>query len=268
MLHVITSICDVKRNLTVWLWRCTCLLTVPYVLSLNYWKPSWHLECLILFPGRLFVSAAEQGKLLDMWNTNSLAPHGITPSSESKMTFENGFTTIPLFTDDTGKLGEWKPLVEGLRTSAGRGWGLLGTEGAEGRTRGQEDRCAEKCLQCVWDSVVHSQSVSAGAQLRTARWQAVLLQRGFCHHIRIAELLRMKSSVTFKCHCNLNVHWQKNGQEDVAHVPNGILLSHEKEWNSAICYDVERPRDCPTEWSMKKTAYNITYVGNLEREYK
>ena len=64
-------------------------------------------------------------------------------------------------------------------------------------TRGEEDRCAEKCLQGVWDSVVHSQAACAGAQLRTARWQAVLLQRGFCHHIRIAELLRMKSSVTF-----------------------------------------------------------------------
>ena len=36
-------------------------------------------------------------------------------------------------------------------------------------------------------------------------------------------------------------------KEDVVHTYNGILLSHEKEWNSATCRDVARSRDCQTE---------------------
>ena len=76
-----------------------------------------------------------------------------------------------------GTLGERKPLIEGLHASGGGGGWLPGTEDAEGKGHwGEEGRSAEQCLQCVWDSVVHSQAVCAGAQLRTARWQAVLLQ--------------------------------------------------------------------------------------------
>ena len=145
---------------------------------------------------------------------------------------------------------------------------VAGNRGCRGKDTGRRGQMCRAVFTMCPGQCGPQPGCLAGAQLRTARWQAVLLQRGFCHHIRITELLRMKSSVTFKCHCNLNVHRQKNGKEGVAHVPNGILRSHEKEWNSAICYDVDRPRDCPTEWSMKTTAYNITYVGNLEREYK
>ena len=36
-------------------------------------------------------------------------------------------------------------------------------------------------------------------------------------------------------------------KEDVVHVYNGILLSHKKEWNVAICSDMDGPRDCHTE---------------------
>ena len=38
-------------------------------------------------------------------------------------------------------------------------------------------------------------------------------------------------------------------KEDVVHIYNGILLSHRKERNSAICRHVNRPRDCHTERS-------------------
>ena len=36
-------------------------------------------------------------------------------------------------------------------------------------------------------------------------------------------------------------------KDDVVHVDNGILLSHEKEWNCAICQDMDGPRDCHTD---------------------
>ena len=32
-------------------------------------------------------------------------------------------------------------------------------------------------------------------------------------------------------------------KEDVIHIHNGILLSHEKEWNNAICSNTDEPRD-------------------------
>ena len=33
------------------------------------------------------------------------------------------------------------------------------------------------------------------------------------------------------------------------HIYNGILLSHKKEWNTAICNNMDGPRDCHTKWS-------------------
>ena len=45
------------------------------------------------------------------------------------------------------------------------------------------------------------------------------------------------------------------------HVYNGILLSHKKEWNNAICSNVDGPRDYHTKWSLldneKKTWYYL-----------
>ena len=40
---------------------------------------------------------------------------------------------------------------------------------------------------------------------------------------------------------------------------NGILLSHKKEWNNAICSNMDRPRDYHTKWSKsEKEKYHIT----------
>ena len=36
--------------------------------------------------------------------------------------------------------------------------------------------------------------------------------------------------------------------EDVVHIYNGILLSHEKEQNIAICSNMDGPRYCHTDW--------------------
>ena len=57
-------------------------------------------------------------------------------------------------------------------------------------------------------------------------------------------------------------------KEDVVHIYNGILLSHKNKWNSAICRDVDKPRDCHIEWSKsereKQILYNIVYIQYLE----
>ena len=58
----------------------------------------------------------------------------------------------------------------------------------------------------------------------------------------------------------------------MAHIYNGILLSHKKEWNWVICRDVDGPRDCHTEWSKsereKQMLYANTYIWNLKKKRK
>ena len=55
------------------------------------------------------------------------------------------------------------------------------------------------------------------------------------------------------------------------HTQSGILLSHEKEWNNAICSNMVGPRHCYTEWSKSdrkgELLYDIPYVQNLKRNY-
>ena len=36
--------------------------------------------------------------------------------------------------------------------------------------------------------------------------------------------------------------------EDIIHIYNWILLSHKKEWNNAICSNMNGPKDCHIEW--------------------
>ena len=38
-------------------------------------------------------------------------------------------------------------------------------------------------------------------------------------------------------------------KENVVHIHNGILFSHQKEWNNTICSNMDGHRDCHTEWS-------------------
>ena len=47
-------------------------------------------------------------------------------------------------------------------------------------------------------------------------------------------------------------------KEDVVCTYNGILLSHVKEQNNAICSNMDRPRDCHTKWSQtEKDKYHM-----------
>ena len=55
----------------------------------------------------------------------------------------------------------------------------------------------------------------------------------------------------------------------MVHIYNGILPSHYKEWNNAICSNIVGPRDCHTEWSKsdreRPILYDIAYMQNLKR---
>ena len=61
-------------------------------------------------------------------------------------------------------------------------------------------------------------------------------------------------------------------KEDVVHIHNGMLLSYKKEWNNAICNNMDGPRDYHTKWSKsereRQTPYDITYMWNLKYDTK
>ena len=54
----------------------------------------------------------------------------------------------------------------------------------------------------------------------------------------------------------------------MVHIYNGILLSHKKEWNNAICSNMDGPGDYHTKWSKsereREISYDITYMWNLK----
>ena len=50
---------------------------------------------------------------------------------------------------------------------------------------------------------------------------------------------------------------------------NGILLSYKKEWNNAICSNMDGPRDCHSKWSKSEKGQipgNITCMWNLNND--
>ena len=47
----------------------------------------------------------------------------------------------------------------------------------------------------------------------------------------------------------------------MAHICNGILLSHKKEQNWAICREVDGPIVCHTEWSKSEREKQILYAN-------
>ena len=61
-------------------------------------------------------------------------------------------------------------------------------------------------------------------------------------------------------------------KEDVKHIYNEILFSHEKERNWVISSDVDGPRVCQTELNKskreKQTLYINSYAWNIERWYR
>ena len=59
-------------------------------------------------------------------------------------------------------------------------------------------------------------------------------------------------------------------EEDVAHIYNGIFLSHKKKQNCVICSEVDGPRVCHTELSKsegeKQIPYANTYIWSLKKK--
>ena len=56
-------------------------------------------------------------------------------------------------------------------------------------------------------------------------------------------------------------------KDDEIHTHDGILLSH-KKWNSAICRNINGPKDYYAKWSKsereRQTSSDIAYMWNLK----
>ena len=61
-------------------------------------------------------------------------------------------------------------------------------------------------------------------------------------------------------------------KEDVVHIYNGLLLSHKRELNNAMCSNMGGPGDSHTEWTKsegeRQISYGITYMWELNKWYK
>ena len=47
---------------------------------------------------------------------------------------------------------------------------------------------------------------------------------------------------------------------------NGVLLSHKKEWNNAVCCNMDRPGDNHTMWSTSDKDKYIAHMQNLKKK--
>ena len=53
----------------------------------------------------------------------------------------------------------------------------------------------------------------------------------------------------------------------MVHKYSRILLSHKKEWNNAICSNIDGPRDYHIKWNKsEKDKYHIIYMWNLKSD--
>ena len=75
------------------------------------------------------------------------------------------------------------------------------------------------------------------------------------HGLQPTRLLRPwdfpGKSTGVRCHCLLR-------KEEVVHIYNGILLSHDEEWNNAICRNTDGLSDYHTKWKKsEKDKYSM-----------
>ena len=49
-------------------------------------------------------------------------------------------------------------------------------------------------------------------------------------------------------------------KEDVAPTYNGILLGHKKDWNNAICSNINGPRGYHIKWSQREKEKDLLLI--------
>lgn len=74
----------------------------------------------------------------------------------------------------------------------------------------------------------------------------------------------MGGKIMYTCMCNLVPMLYSGEKKNVVYIHSGILLSHKKEQNNAICNNMDGTRDPHTEWSKsereRQIPCDITYI--------
>ena len=87
--------------------------------------------------------------------------------------------------------------------------------------------------------------------------EKTLIQKDTCNPVFIAALYTVAK--TWKQpKCPLTDEWLK-----ISTYINGILLSHNKEWNNAIHSNMDRPRDYHTKWNKSDRERQIKYIAYM-----
>ena len=59
----------------------------------------------------------------------------------------------------------------------------------------------------------------------------------------------------------LTDRWMDKEDMVYIYIHNGILLSHKKEWDNAICSNTDRSRDHQTKWGKSERERQIPYAA-------
>ena len=70
-----------------------------------------------------------------------------------------------------------------------------------------------------------------------------------------------------KTRSNLNAHQEVDGSRRCGvHVYNGMVFSHQREWNNAVCSSLDWPGDDRAEWSNQTERDSLAQVGSKESD--
>lgn len=66
----------------------------------------------------------------------------------------------------------------------------------------------------------------------------------------------------------MSIDWWGADKQNMRYPHNGMLLSHKKEWNINMCYDIEEPGKHSAKWKepdTQTTDFRIPFVCEISR---
>ena len=123
------------------------------------------------------------------------------------------------------------------------------------------------------DSVEVPQKIKSGPTLLPSKSTARNLPKGYKNtvskgHMHTSAYSTLNNSQMME-RAQMPTNWWLN-KEEVVYVHNGILLTHQKEWNLAICIDIDEAREYYAKWNKsgreRQTPYDFTHMCYLRNK--
>ena len=111
-------------------------------------------------------------------------------------------------------------------------------------------------------------------QARMLEWVAISFSSAWKWKVKVKTLSRIRLFATpwtaaYQAPPSMGFSRQEYWSGLPLPSPQWILLSHKKEWSSAICSNIDKPRNYYTEWvRQRQISYDITCMWNLKKLYK